>query len=121
MDDFLLLRKPPVDKRRQNARLHVHMPAEHDVVEHRHAGEEGDVLKRARDPERGDLRWTGTGDVLGRKDDRTGIGPVKAADHVEKRRLAGAVRPDDRDELAGADRERDRLDRPHAAEMFRHP
>src|SRR5438045_1595757 len=63
---------------------------------------------------------TGAGDVLPRKDDIAGVRPVEPANHVEERGLAGAVRADNRDQLAGADRERYRLDRPHAAKVLRH-
>ena len=41
---------------------------------------------------------------------------VDAADQVEHRGLAGAVRPDQREDLAAADVEADLVDRQHAAE-----
>ena len=65
------------------------------------------------------MRRTSAGDVLARKYDIAGVGPVEAADHVEERGLARAVRANNRDQLAGADRERNRLYRPHAAKVLR--
>src|SRR5258708_33239159 len=41
-----------------------------------------------------------------------------AGDQVESRALAGAVRPDQRDDFAGLDVEGDVVDRDHAAELF---
>src|SRR5947207_2915611 len=52
--DLLILREPPVDERLEHARLHVDVPAQHEVVEHGHALEERDVLKGAGDSARGD-------------------------------------------------------------------
>src|SRR5262249_33217771 len=40
------------------------------------------------------------------------------AQHADRRRLAGAVRPQDAEDLAGEDRERDVVDRGHLAEAF---
>ena len=37
---------------------HVDVTAEHDVVQHGHAGEQRDVLEGARDAKRGDLGRT---------------------------------------------------------------
>ena len=51
--------------------------------------------------------------------DPAGVRMVEAADHVEQGRLSRPVGTDDRDQLTGADRERHRLDRPHAAKMLR--
>src|ERR1700730_313250 len=48
------------------------------------------------------------------------IEPVDPADHVEERGLARAVRTDDRDEPAAADRERHAIHRAHPAEMLGH-
>src|ERR1700737_5315473 len=103
MRDLFLLRKAPIDKGRQHPGLHPHMTPQHDIVEHRHAAEERDVLERAGDAEHGDLRWAGAGDVLALEDDRAGVGPVEPADHVEEGSLAGAVWANDRDEPAAAD------------------
>src|SRR3989454_10470334 len=50
--DLLLLRQPPVDERLEHAGLHVDVAAQHQVVEHGHALEQGDVLEGAREAER---------------------------------------------------------------------
>src|SRR5439155_7936595 len=50
--------------------------------------------------------------------DRPGIGSELAVEHVEQRRLACAVRPDDGDFLAGIDREREFTQGMHAAVGF---
>ena len=42
--------------------------------------------------------------------DRAGVGLFLAGDHAEQRRLAGAVRPDDADDAAGRQLERQILD-----------
>src|ERR1700730_18633380 len=94
------------------------MTPQHDIVEHRHAAEERDVLERAGDAEHGDLRWAGAGDVLALEDDRAGVGPVEPADHVEEGSLAGAVWANDRDEPAAAAGERHTMQRPPRAEML---
>ncbi len=62
----------------------------------------------------------GVGDVAAFEGDRTAVGPVEPADHVEQRGLAGAVGTDDRGDLAALDRDRHVLDRPHAAEPLRY-
>src|ERR1700690_801688 len=57
---------------------------------------------------------------------------VDARYQIDQRGLAGTVRPDDREHLAGSDRDVDAIDRPHATEAngqpiglqdqhFRHP
>src|SRR5438067_2045511 len=96
---LLFLRQAPIEEGGEHPSLHVHVTPEHDVVEHRHAGEQRDVLERTGDPERGDMRWPGAGDVLAGESNAAGVGPVETADHVEKRGLAGAVRADNRDQL----------------------
>ena len=50
--------------------------------------------------------------------DRAAVGPELAADHVEDRRLAGAVRADEGQHLAALDREGHVARRHHAAERF---
>src|SRR5262249_34553237 len=52
--------------------------------------------------------------------DAAGVGLEQAADDVEQRGLAGAVRADDRDDLALPDRDGHVLDRAHPAEALRH-
>ena len=53
--DLLGPAEPGVERGAQDARPHVDMAAEQDVVEHRHAVEQGQVLEGARDAQAGDL------------------------------------------------------------------
>ena len=61
------------------------------------------------------------GDVAAVEPDRAGVGPVEPGDEIEQRRLAGAVRADDADELALGDVEIDAIDGGQAAEAPRQP
>ena len=117
---FFLLREAPVDERRQHAGAHVHVPTEHDVVEHGHAREQRDVLEGARDAECGDRGGTRVRDVAAFQRDGPAGRAIEARDHVEQRRLAGAVRTDDRHDLAATDGHRHVFNRAHATEVFRH-
>jgi hypothetical protein len=51
------------------------------------------------------------GDVLAGELDRAGGGRVESRQHVHERRLAGAVRPDQADDLVPAQLERDAAQR----------
>ena len=85
--------------------------ADRDVVEHRHVGQDAQVLERPADAETGDAVGPHADDgaaletdfSLGRRDE--------AADQVEQRRLAGAVGPDQADQLVGVDMAGDGIDR----------
>ena len=72
-----------------------------------------------RDPERRDLVRRDARDVLALEDDRAARRVVDPADQVEHRRLARAVGPDDREDLALADVEADIVDGADAAEADR--
>jgi hypothetical protein len=85
--------------------------AEQQVVEHGHLREQLDVLERAGNPQLGDLVGTQTLDALALPADVADLRDVHLADRVEDRRLAGAVRPDDRKQLTFVDGERDVVDR----------
>jgi hypothetical protein len=50
-----------------------------------------------------DVVWAQADELAAERQDRAGIGAVEAGDQVEARRLAGAVRPDQRDRLAFPD------------------
>src|SRR5207244_7933036 len=60
------------------------------------------------------------GDAVAREDDAAGFGPVVAGDHVEERRLAGAVGADDPENLAGRHLEAHLGYGGEAAEALRH-
>src|SRR5690606_11996606 len=64
----------------------------------------------------GDVVRALAGDVDAIEDHPALLRPVDAAQHVEDRSLAGAVRTDDGEQLVPAHGERDAVDRPHALE-----
>jgi len=53
--------------------------------------------------------------------DRPGVGAGEAEHHVDRRRLARAVRAEQRDRLTGSNRQVDRPDRAHLAVGLRQP
>jgi hypothetical protein len=60
------------------------MAAEFDVVEHRHAAEQRDILKRAREPDLGPLRRMHRVDVVAAEQDFAGIRLVEAGNAIEE-------------------------------------
>ena len=70
-----------------------------DVLGHGKGREDPDVLEEAADMFAGDLVRRKAGDVLAVKEDFAGIRSEIAADDVEERRLAGAVRADQSGDL----------------------
>ena len=68
-------------------------------IAHGQPREEARVLEGAPQPEPGAGRGRALGHVEAAQLDVTGVGPQEARDHVEERRLAGAVGPDDPDDL----------------------
>ena len=115
--ELLLLRRPPVEGVEQDIAPHLEQPARHDVVEHAHPLEEGHVLKRPRDAERGHVVGAKVRAVPALVQDAARGGVVEPADHVEQRGLAGAVRADDRDGLAPPDVEADARQRLHGSKV----
>ena len=87
--------------------------------------EEAPVLERATEPEPGPRLRRLAADVvdLALRVARASIVPIvlgrEPGDDVEQRGLAGAVRADEADDLAGADRERHVVERGDAAEALR--
>ena len=79
----------------EEAGVHVQVAAGHDVVEHRHAPEQRDVLEGAGDAEAGGVRRRHVRQALAAKGDAAFLRHVDAVDDVEHRALAGAVRADD--------------------------
>jgi hypothetical protein len=73
--------------------------------------EQPDVLKCAADSALRDRVRRHAGDVLAVEHDTAGGRLVDAGEHVEERRLAGAVRADQRDDRASRDREVDVVSR----------
>ena len=92
------------------------MGAEHDVLQHAHLGIEAEILERARDAEAHDVALALGRDVACRRKRMSPLREVvEPGDAVEERRLAGAVRPDQPAEFAGADMARNIVERAHAA------
>ena len=91
-----------------------------DVLPHRHAAERAELLERPADAPAVDLIRPEAGERLAGEADLPAVRPVEAGDHVEERRLPGAVRPDDADDLARRHVERDALVRHEAAEALGH-
>jgi hypothetical protein len=80
---LLSLRRTPVDERGEHTSAHMHVPPEHDVVEHGKATEQRNVLERAGDAELGDGGGFGVGDVAAFELDSAAGRAVEAADHVQ--------------------------------------
>src|SRR5690606_12898774 len=114
--DFLAARAPEVDQGIEHVGAQVAVPAELDVVEHRHAAEQCDVLEAARETERRALRRRHAGDVAALEADRSRGRAIEAGGGVEQRGLAGAGGSDHRRDRAGRDVEADAAQRPDAAE-----
>src|SRR5579864_1813646 len=94
--------------------MHPHQ----DVLERRHMLEEADVLEGPPHAALGDRVRRLAGDVLAEKGNPARRRSVDAGEHVEEGRLPGAVRPDQRDDLATRDDEVDVVDGDEAAELL---
>ena len=90
--------------------------ADEHVVQHGHRLEELDVLEGARDPAPHDPVHGRLQQRLAVELDLALVGRVEPRDHVERRRLAGAVRPDQADDLAVQDVEGDPVEGDDPAE-----
>src|ERR1700677_4325692 len=119
MPDLLGERRAMSQGLPEQALAHAQVSPRHDVVERRHALEQRDVLERARYAVACRFVRAHARARLAAKQDLALLRLVEAVDDVEHRRLAGAVRPDDRANLAFADVERHVGDRPDAAERKR--
>ncbi len=82
-----------------------------EVLRHRHAREQPPPLRALRDAALDDRVRRRVGDVAALEADRALPRPVEAVDGAQGRRLAGAVRADQGHDLAGADAQRDALER----------
>jgi hypothetical protein len=90
-----------------------------DRLAHGQAGEQLRVLERPPDARPGPGRRCQRRDVVAVVHDPPGVGRGEARHEVEHRGLAGAVRADESDDLAGAGRDVDVVDRRDAAEGHR--
>ena len=91
----------------------------HDrVVEHREPRERLDELEGAADAGRAHPVRRQAADRAPAETDRAGVRPMQAGDEVEERRLAGAVRADERGDRVALDREGRPRDRAQAAKRL---
>ena len=93
--------------------------ADLDVLQRGHRAEQPDVLKRTSQSGGRALMRRHVGDVGAVEDDPARRRLVEAGEHVQRRGLAGAVRPDQRVDAAAPNRDIDAIDRLQAAEIFR--
>jgi hypothetical protein len=102
--DLALLPARPrqAQHRLHEGRLRVAVGRRHDVLLDRHVQEEAQRLERARHAELRDPVRRQAHEVAAGEEDLAPVGPVDARDHVEERRLAGAVGADHADDLAFA-------------------
>jgi hypothetical protein len=101
------------------ARAATAVGADHHVLDHAQRRPEREVLEGAADAEADQVGGAAVGEAGAVEVDRPGGRADEAADRVEGGRLAGAVGPDQRADLALADAEADVLERGHAAEPDR--
>jgi hypothetical protein len=85
--------------------------ADHDVLEHGHRSEQGDVLKRPCQAVPDDVVGRNVRHRLPVDQNATGARPVHACDDVEKRGFARPVGPDEGHDLARVDGEGDAIQR----------
>ena len=83
------------------------MRADEQVLEHGHVLEEHDVLEGARDSESHDPVRRRSSQVLAVEEDAAAVRAIEPRDQIEERRLSGAVRPDQPDDLSLLQRKRD--------------
>jgi hypothetical protein len=91
-----------------------------DVLAHGQAAERTAVLERPADPGARTSVRAPAGDVAAAELDRARRRGVEPGEQVHERRLAGAVRPDQPDDLVPVQLERDAVERLHARERPRH-
>lgn len=108
-----------VEKGLNNVRIHQGVPADHDVFDHGLPGEKMGALKGSRQTAARDLVDPQPRHVLSRQFHMPLLGAVEPGGHVQKRGLAGAVRPDDRKQFAVVDGDRNIVKRGHPAEFER--
>src|SRR5712691_7374811 len=121
MGPLLAGRAAVVEAAGQDPRAQVDVTADLDVVEDRHALEEGDVLEGARDAELRPLVRLEGRDVLPVEDDAPAGRRIDAADAVEDAGLARAVGADDGVEVVGVDLKAHAGQGRHAAEIQLQP
>src|SRR6266540_77787 len=115
---LLLLEARRTEDRAEHATLDAAVPGNEDVLERSHVVEEADVLKGPRHAERRDFVRRQTGDRPAVEVDAARGRLVHAGEDVEEGRLAGAVRPDEADDLSARDDEVDVVDGDQPSELL---
>ena len=115
---FRLVRAVEAKHAGDGAGLAAQMRADRDIFQHAHVRHQFDMLEGAGDAEPGHLLRRRVIDFPAEHRDRAARRSQHAGDQVEGRALAGAVRADQRHDLAGPDVEGNVVDRDHAAELL---
>src|ERR1700678_2933004 len=97
------------------------MRADAHVLAHTHGREQGDVLERPGNAERGEFMPAAARKWPAVEHDRSRARIIETGNAIEERRLAGAVRTDQAADRPAGDLEGDIVERGHAAESDRHP
>src|SRR5690349_1297778 len=119
LDRLLFFQRAPVSQHRpDHARARAHMTADHHVFERGQIGEKTDVLERARDSRSRDLIGPEALEPFAVEDESAVVRRGHAGEHVEERRLAGAVRADQAVDRALLERKRDLAQRLQAAKAL---
>jgi hypothetical protein len=92
------------------------MAADHDVFDHRHAGEYVRALKRSRQPGARDIVDTQTGNQRVVEMHLAFLRPIEPAHAIHQRGLAGTVWANHSQQFVSADRDRNIVKRDHTAE-----
>ena len=113
-------REEPLEARRALGSRHpVEVGVEAEVLLDREVGVEAEALRHVGDAVLDRLGVAGDRDAG--EDRVAGGGPQHAGEHAQRRGLAGAVRPDEAEQLAAADLEAQILDRGQLAEAAGEP
>ena len=96
----------------------MRVAASQDVLHHGAVLEQGEILERPSDPDRGEPGGRDGRKINPGERDATAAGPQHAGDHVEQRRLAGAIRAYHAADFPCVDRKADVGDRLQAAETL---
>src|SRR4029077_11392888 len=117
---FLLAAHPPQAQRiADEIAPAARMSADPDIVEHRLRREQRQVMEGTADADLGDAVRRPAEQRAAVKQDFAAVRRVEPAHAVEQRRLAGAVRPDQAEDLSLFDRERNTVERDDTAEPQR--
>src|SRR3546814_223421 len=89
--DLFTPRCAQIEQALENIGFKLAMPAKLDVVQHRHAAKQGNILEAACQPQFGPLRGRQPGNIAPLELDGALAGPVKAGNRIEQRGLARTI------------------------------